>query len=177
MHVLRRWPSALGIGSWIVVVLVGDPDSPVTDMAEILLALPLLYLIVAAVQRRRASWVVLVALMAAVIALQRADAVAPSAVLAAAALALLVWGAVRGRLHTADMFKVEALGMVGFGAVALVGLVVDPEVGRYLVAAGWFLHGVWDFAHIKLDQVVPRSYAEWCGVLDLMVAAQLTFML
>jgi hypothetical protein len=45
--------------------------------------------------------------------------------------------------------------MLGFGALALAGLVVDPDLGRYLVAAGWFLHGVWDFVHFKLDRVWP----------------------
>ena len=44
------------------------------------------------------------------------------------------------------------------------------ELGRYLVAAGWFLHGVWDLVHLRLDKVVARSYAEWCGVVDILVA-------
>jgi hypothetical protein len=65
--------------------------------------------------------------------------------------------------------------MVGFGALALVALSVDPDLGRYLVAAGWFLHGIWDFVHLWLDKVVARSYAEWC-VIDVLVAAQLVFL-
>jgi hypothetical protein len=44
------------------------------------------------------------------------------------------------------------------------------------VAAGWFLHGIWDFVHLWLDKVVARSYAEWCGVIDVLVAAQLVFL-
>jgi hypothetical protein len=67
--------------------------------------------------------------------------------------------------------------MVGFGALALVGLILDPDLGRYLVAAGWFLHGVWDFVHLRADKVVARSYAEWCGVLDVLIAAELAFKL
>jgi hypothetical protein len=54
---------------------------------------------------------------------------------------------------------------------------VDPDLGRYLVAAGWFGHGIWDFVHLKLDKVVARSYAEWCGVLDVLIAAELVFKL
>jgi hypothetical protein len=54
---------------------------------------------------------------------------------------------------------------------------VDPDLGRYLVAAGWFLHGIWDFVHLKLDKVVARSHAEWCGVLDIVIAAELVFRL
>ncbi len=75
------------------------------------------------------------------------------------------------------MFTVQAIGMAGFAALALTGLAVDPDLGRYLVAAGWFLHGVWDFVHLKLDTVVARSYAEWCGVFDVLIAAQLVFKL
>jgi hypothetical protein len=76
---------------------------------------------------------------------------------------------------TAELVGVQALGMVGFGALALVALSVDPDLGRYLVAAGWFLHGIWDFVHLWLDKVVARSYAEWC-VIDVLVAAQLVFL-
>jgi Ni/Fe-hydrogenase subunit HybB-like protein len=67
--------------------------------------------------------------------------------------------------------------MVGFGVLALAGLVVDPDLGRYLVAAGFLLHGVWDFVYFKLDRVVARSHAEWCGVLDVIIAAELVLKL
>src|SRR4029453_1213367 len=89
----------------------------------------------------------------------------------------LVWGALDGQLHRPDPFRVQALGMLGFGALALAGLVADPDLGRYLVAAGWFGHGVWGFVHLKLDKVVARSYAEWCGVIDVLIAAELVFKL
>jgi hypothetical protein len=86
---------------------------------------------------------------------------------------VLVWGTVEGRLGRRDPFRVQALGMLGFGALALAGLVVDPGLGRYLVAAGWLLHGVWDLVHLKLDRVVARSFAEWCAVVDVVIAARL----
>jgi hypothetical protein len=73
------------------------------------------------------------------------------------------------------MFAIQAMGMVGFGALALTGLAVDPDLGRSLVAAGWFFHGVWDFVHLKLDKVVSRSFAEWCGLFDILIAAMLIF--
>jgi hypothetical protein len=55
--------------------------------------------------------------------------------------------------------------------------VVDPDLGRYLVAVGSFLHGVWDFVYCKLDKVVARSHAEWCAILDVLIAAELVFKL
>jgi hypothetical protein len=35
------------------------------------------------------------------------------------------------------LFRLQALGMIGFGALALVGLAVDPDLGRYLVARSY----------------------------------------
>ena len=99
--------------------------------------------------------------------------IAPAAVLSAVALLVLVWGAADGRLRRPDPFRVQALGMLGFGALALVGLAVDPDPGRYLVAAGRCGHSIWDFVHFKLDRVVARSYALWCGILDIGIAAEL----
>ena len=64
-------------------------------------------------------------------------------------------------------------GLVLFGGLALIGLSVAPEIARYVLAAGWLGHGVWDLVHLRRDKVVSRSYAEWCGVLDVLIAAEL----
>jgi hypothetical protein len=174
--VLDRWPTALAVAPW-AVSLGGDLEDSVSGFGEALLLLPMPYVIGATVHRPRlSSWPVLLVGMATITALRIADVIAPAAVLAAIALVLLVWTATSGRSHGSDLHKVPALGMVAFGAVALVGLAVDPDVGRYLVAAGWFLHGVWDFVYLSLDKVVLRSYAEWCGVFDTLVAAELIFL-
>jgi hypothetical protein len=37
-------------------------------------------------------------------------------------------------------------------------------------------HGVWDFVYLRLDKVVARSYAEWRGVLDILIAAGLVLL-
>ena len=171
---LQRWPTALAVAP-AALILTG-PEAE-TDVVELLPLLPLEYLIVAKLQRRQATWPVITVAFVATIALQELDVVPPSTVFAAVALVVLVWGAVDGQLLRPGAFRVQALGMLGFGALALVGLVVEPDLGRYLVAAGWFLHGVWDFVYFKLDKVVARSYAEWCGVVDILVAAGLVFLL
>jgi hypothetical protein len=143
----------------------------VFGLAEALLLLPLGYLIVAKLQRPRASWPVLVSGLTTIIALRLLDMIASAAVLITIALIVLVWAVVDRQLQRSALFQVQALGMLGFGALALIGLVVEPQVGRYLVAAGWFLHGLWDF--VRMNWVVARSYAEWCGVIDILIAAQL----
>jgi hypothetical protein len=92
------------------------------------------------------------------------------------ALVFVVWGAVRGTPHGPATFGVQAAGAFAFGGLALAGLAVDPDLGRYLVAASWFFHGVWDFVHMWLDKVVARTFAEWCGVIDVLVAVELLFL-
>jgi hypothetical protein len=174
--VLARWPTALALGMATLTLDDVRSGAGVASLAGLILLLPLEYLIVAKLQRRQATWPVAAVALLAVLALQALDVVAPAAVLAAVALVVLVWGAVDGQLLRPGAFGVQALGMLGFGALALAGLVVDPDLGRWLVAAGWFLHGVWDFVYFKLDRVVARSYAEWCGAFDILVAAELVFL-
>ena len=177
MALLHRWPTVLALGVSVAMFDGDDSDGLLANLSEIFIHLPLLYLIVAAVQRRQASWPVLFILVATLYASRALNIVAPTAVFVGVALIVLVWGVFRMEWRGPTMFGVQALGMLGFGALALIGLAVDPAIGRYLVAAGWFLHGIWDFVHHRADKVVARSYAEACAVLDVLVAAGLVFML
>jgi hypothetical protein len=169
--VARRWPTAVALASAAFSALGGD-NGDSSGLAKALPLLALLYLVVAAVNRRRATWVVFGVLIVSYIGLRALDVVDTTVVIMAIALAASIWGAGHGR-HRERAFQVQLIGMVGFAAVALAGLAVDPELGRYLVAAGWLAHGIWDFVHLAKDKVVVRSYAEWCGVLDILIAAQL----
>jgi len=176
-RVLSRWPTALALA--MTAVGFGGKDSPevVAPLWDALILMQLGYLVVAKWKRRRASWPVVVTGMTTIIVLRALDLIAPSAVFAAIALVVLVWGAIDGQLRRSGALKAQMLGMLGFGALALVGLAVEPDLGRYLVAAGLFLHGVWDFVHLRLNKVVARSHAEWCFVLDIILAAELAFKL
>jgi hypothetical protein len=127
------------------------------------------YLAAAVLQRRQATWLVAVATVAAFAALRLQDWVDPVVALLVAALALVLWGTVSGQLRRGALV-VEMAGMVGFTAVALAAVSVDPNLGRFIVAAGWFGHAAWDFAHLRADKVVSRSFAEWCAVFDFLRA-------
>ncbi|WP_141579023.1 hypothetical protein [Actinomadura sp. WMMA1423] len=177
--VLRRWPTAVALAAAALMLGggLGDVDEAVSGFGEALLLLPLEYLIVNRIGRRAASWPVVGCMVVVTLAVGMLDVVPLSAVFVAAALVLLVWGAVAGAPDGRGAFGVQAAGMLAFGAVALTALAVDPDLGRCLVAAGWFLHGVWDAVHLKLDKAVSRSYAEACGVIDILVAAMLVFLL
>jgi hypothetical protein len=87
---------------------IGGSESAegVASLADALLLLPLGYLVVAKLRRRQASWPVLAAGFAFMIALRALDMIAPAAVLSAVALVVLVWGAVDGPLRRPGAFRV-----------------------------------------------------------------------
>jgi hypothetical protein len=172
-----RWPTALALGMTAVGFGGKESVEALPPLWDALLLMQLAYLVIAKWQRRQASWPVIVAGLTIITVLRALDVIAPSAVFAAVALVVVVWGAIDGQLRRSGALQAQVAGMFGFGAVALVGLVVDPDLGRYLVAAGLFLHGVWDFVHLKLDKVVARSHAEWCFVLDIILAAEVALKL
>jgi hypothetical protein len=95
--------------------------------------------------------------------------------LVACALVYLVAGLLRGEVRRSRLMWAQVAGVVGFGAVAGVALVIDPGVGRYLVAAGWLAHAGWDLAHFRAGLVVPTWYALACAVVDAFVGVSLAW--
>lgn len=170
---VRRWPTALALVSGVFIVAGSWSEATVGRLAEVLLFLPLLYLVVSTLRRPRLTWVVLIVGVAATSGVEALGVADLPVVLLALALAATVWGGTHGRFGDGSYFTVQVVGMVAFGVVALLAMAVDPTASRYLVAAGWFAHGVWDFVHLWRGRVVARSYAEWCGVVDILVATQL----
>ncbi len=123
-----RWPTALALAMSALTFGGTGTEEAVTSFGQVLPLLPLLYLVVAKLRRRQATWPGLVVGLTSVIALRALDVIAPVAVFSAVALVVLVWGAADGQLRRPDPFRVQALGMLGFGALALVGLAVDPDL-------------------------------------------------
>ncbi len=84
------------------------------------------------------------------------------------ALVYLIFGAARGQLRRPGVLMLHTGGLLGYGAIALLVLLLDPAVGHYVVAAGWIGHAIWDVAHHRdlshhrAIGVVPRWYAESC---------------
>ena len=163
----HRWPTWLAIA---VTVLTAGGDSSgggsLEGFSDALLIFALNYLALAVLQRRQATWVVATVVIAALVALRFQDWVDPSVVLLGAALAFVLWGAVRGQLWRPGALMLETAGMLLFAVLALAALSVDRELGRYVLAAGWLGHAAGDFAHYRADKVVSRSFAEWCAVVD-----------
>jgi hypothetical protein len=171
--ILHRWPTWLAIA---MAVLLAAGGTTVGELADVLPMLALAYLAAAVLQRRKATWPLAIGIVAAFAALRMQDWVDSVVALLAAALALVLWSAARGQLRRRGVLVVEAAGMVGFTAIAIAAVSVDPDLGRYVVAAGWFGHAAWDFAHFRADKVVSRSFAEWCAVYDFLRAVGILFL-
>jgi len=60
----------------------------------------------------------------------------------------------------------QAAQLVGFGALAVVALALDPRAGVVLAGLALAGHAVWDVVHYRRNEVVPRSMAEACIALD-----------
>lgn len=168
----RRWPAALGFAFGADVFLAEVTDATTHGYARLLMLMPLLYVVLAVLRRRHASWPALAVLGGGFVLLRMQDVVEPAVVILAAALGATIWGASHGR-HREHDFRVQLAGMAAFAALAVAGLAIHPDLGRYLVAAGMLAHGIWDFVHLARERTVSRSYAEWCGVLDVTVAVGL----
>ncbi|TDE08435.1 hypothetical protein E1269_17130 [Jiangella asiatica] len=100
------------------------------------------------------------------------DVVEPPVAYLGIALVVFLLGAGLGR-HRGTGVGLQVAGMAAFTTVALVALALDPDLGRYVVAAGWIAHGTWDLIHLRRDRVVSRTYAEWCAVVDVVVGVGL----
>ncbi|WP_206037267.1 hypothetical protein [Rhodococcus sp. BL-253-APC-6A1W] len=176
---LRRWPALLAlalVGPDVVAAALGEKGGSAQFLGEALPMLALIYLIMAKIGNRKITWPVVVLVTGTVAVTEVTGIMAPSTLLVGASLVLLVWVMSTGEIDSTPNMRLQAVGIVFFCGVALAGLAVDPTVGVYVIATGWFLHGMWDFVHIWRDRVVSKTFAEWCGVLDVLIAAQLVLM-
>jgi hypothetical protein len=85
----------------------------------------------------------------------------------------LVFGAARGHLRRPGVLSLQLVGLAIWSLLAVVAIIVDPAIGRYVVAAGWLGHAFWDAYHLRKDSVVPAWYAKACIVADLLVGTSL----
>jgi hypothetical protein len=162
---LRRWwPAAAGV---VTAGLAGlDVADGGVQLAPVLAASAVIYLGAAALGRPGASWPLF---FATFVVLAVAGANATWVLLGAAAL-LALYGVFRGATRPVSGLPLQALAMAGFGGAAAVALGAHPDLGAYVVAAGLLGHAAWDVHHHRTGRVVARSLAEFCVVLDTLLA-------
>jgi hypothetical protein len=166
---VQWWPTAAAIG-FAAFVVYGMADG--SELAPIVAASGLVYLGAAALQRPWSAWpmflVTVLVITADSVGLIEIDA---TWILLGLAGLLAGYGLMIGATRPASGLPLQAIAMVGFGAVAAVALIADGLFGAYLVAAGLLAHAGWDLYHHWLNRVVTRSLAEFCFVLDIGLAA------
>ena len=165
----RRWPTLAGLG---FAALVAFDLASGVELAPVLAASAAVYLGAAALRQPAAAWPLFFAITAVItMARLREDRLEPTWVILAGAVALGVYGLLRGAARPGSGLPLQTLALLGFGAAAGAALVVSPELGAYLVAAGLLGHAAWDAYHHRVNRVVVRSMAEFCLVLDTALAA------
>jgi len=171
---MHRWPTALGIA---VAALAAFDAQDGLEFAELTVLMALVYLGAAALNRRWAAWVVLLAGLPLAFFISSISGIDPSVVLLVAAPVFLVLGVARGQWQRPDGLPLQIAGMLAFGSTALVALYyVYPDLGGKLVGIAILGHAAWDAYHYLRDRVVARSYAEFCAIVDLLLGAAILFM-
>ncbi|TDD66827.1 hypothetical protein E1262_21090 [Jiangella aurantiaca] len=172
--VVRRWPAAAGLA---LAAFVASDLSFGADLAPILAASGIVYLGAAALGRAASAWPLFLGTFAVITAAEilagvtGAGGVDGTWVLLGAAVPLAAYGLLRRRATPAHGLPLQSLAMAGFGAAAAVTVLVGGDAGAYLVAVGLLGHAAWDVWHHRTNRVVVRSLAEFCVVLDTLLAA------
>jgi hypothetical protein len=139
------------------------------DLSSIVTASGLVYIAAAALRKPVSAWwvffVSVLVITAAKIGWVGVDA---TWILLAFAAVFFTYGLLQGATHSG--LPLQTIAMVAFGAVAAVALYVNEPASAYLVAAGLFVHAAWDVYHHWANKVVARSMAEFCFVLDTLLA-------
>jgi len=170
----RRWPALTGLGFAVLQVL-GMASG--VEQAPVLAAAAAVYLGAAALQKPSAAWPLFLA-TAAVITVAKlvGDRFDGTLVVLGGGAALLVYGLLRGAIRPTHGLPLQSIALLGFGAAAAAALVINADLGAYLVAAGLLGHSAWDLHHYRTHRVVVRSLAEFCLVLDAALAMLIVFM-
>jgi hypothetical protein len=167
--VLRRhWPILAGIA---LAVLTGTDLASGTDLAPVLAASGLIYLGAAALRTQAAAWPLFFGTFVVLAATKVVPGLPdPTWILLGAAVLFLVYGLLRGAARPAYGLPMHATAMAVVATAAAVAVTVAGDVGDYLVAAGLLGHAAWDVYHYRVDRVVRRSLAQFCFVLDTLLA-------
>jgi hypothetical protein len=174
-----RWPTALAlvcaVGAVSAIALL---DRQVELFGPVVVTMAGIYLMAYALGRPRTAWLALVVLSAIVAVLYALDQNDVLPVGAAAGMSVVVvlvwlWAMARRRFTDGGTFSLQTAGMVGFGAVTLLSAALAPKWGLVLAGAGFLAHAAWDGYHFRVNKVVDRPYAEFCGVVDLVVGPAL----
>jgi hypothetical protein len=158
------WPAALGVVAGIATGLTAG-------LAAIVMVCAVIYVLAAVTGRPNSAWIGLAAsfpfIGAGVVLHQPWVSLAG---IGLAGIALIVLGFIR-RVWGVPANRRQLIGVVVFSSIALVAaLLGSPIAAGVIVIAGLLGHAAWDVWHHIRRSVVARPYAEFCAVLDLVLA-------
>ncbi|HTF11002.1 MAG TPA: hypothetical protein VK659_22780 [Asanoa sp.] len=158
----HRWPTLVAIPI-ALASLYGLDD--VRDLAFLLVFSPLGYLVPASFNRPGITWPAVLIGSFAVGPLRYFELNTEYALLVAS-VAFVVIGTVR----RAPGFGIQVVAAVLFAGLAVIAIEAGSvAVGGVLIAIGLLAHAGWDAYHHRVNRVVPRSFAEWCFVVDVIL--------
>jgi hypothetical protein len=168
MQNLRRlWPAAFGV---LVAALTAYDLADGTELAPVLALSGLIYLGAAALERQSAAWPLFWGSFVVLTVVNVHDLPGATWVFLGIAALFIGYGLVRGITRPAGGYPLQAVAMVVVGALAALTVLLGGTVGAILVALGLYAHAGWDVYHHRRNRVVARSMAEFCAVLDTLVA-------
>jgi hypothetical protein len=166
----HRWPTAAGIVFAAFVVFVTSGPGGV---APVVTASGFVYLGAAALRRRTAAWPMFFLGSVLITIGFSIPGFAPSwssgAMLGVAAV-LVTYGLAQGAQRPLWGIPLQAGAMVVLAAAAITAVNVSATWAGLLVSVALLTHTAWDVYHHRVERVVVRSMAEFCAVLDTLLA-------
>ena len=163
----QRWPSVAGLA--VAYLTVNGAEG--ADLAPLVALLAVGYVVAEATRRPWTVWIVVAALFVVMPVTQRLGPEHVSLVRTLTVGVVLTTLAVCGLvliLRGRDQeISIQTVGVVLFGAIAVVSFLVPSTTAVVLLGVGLIGHGLWDIWHLIRAKVVPREFAEFCAVLDI----------
>ncbi len=165
----RHWGALVGVG---FAALVAADLRHGVDLAPMLAALAVIYLGSAALRSRAAAWPLFFAMFVVVFLVRLlVDGVDPTWVLIGLGALLAAYGlAFRDAARPAHGLPLQGLALLVLGSIAAAAPSLPNDLAGYLIAAALLAHAAWDWHHYRTERVVSRSLAEFCMVLDPLLA-------
>lgn len=167
-RITHRWPTVVGVVFAGFVAL----GATAAEVAPVVTASAFVYLGAAALHKRAAAWPMFFVsfVVIAVGNIAGLSPVWPTAAMLGIGIGLSVYGLVRHGSRPAWGVPLQAAAMALLAPAAIIAVAAGATWAGLLVSAGLFAHAGWDIYHHRAQKVVSRSMAEFCAVLDTLVA-------
>jgi hypothetical protein len=163
----RHWPAVAGLAA---AIAMGVDLAAAGEIAPVVTASAFIYLGAAALGHRSAAWPVFAVSFVAVGLGRVVPGLGATWLMLGLAGLLAAYGLARGGARPWWGLPLQAGALAVLAAVALLAVEASDPWAGLLVAGGLLAHAAWDVHHHRTGRVVVRSMAEFCVVLDVVLA-------